>query len=240
VRRRLRPEEIDEIARRFNAGEQVSPGDLQALCDAAREALDAAPSQELVRLAMILVSSHGALPLKPEQAEALGAAVLKAAQGALMANAGRALQEAHDALLVGRNWIEGIERIRPGSRLGQQVVGLARSMTRTMHRHLTSTAEAASFGMVGQVEPLDPKEPGYRDVPAFEQIARRKCANDLEHAHEALRVARLGILKIARFTHALSALPASRTLDEGLAQQAARGARDAEAHLGALASLLSM
>jgi hypothetical protein len=238
VRRRLRPEEIDEIARHLNAGEQVSPGDLHALCDMAREMVEAAPSQELVRLAMILVSSHGALPLKPEQGEALGAAVLKAAHGALMANAGRALQEAHDALLVGRNWIEGIERIRPGSRLGQQVVGLARSMTRTMHRHLTSTAEAANFGMVGQVEPLDPKEPGYKEVPAFEQIARRKSATELEHAHEALRVARLGILKIARFTHALSSLPATLTLDEAVAQQAARVARDAEAHVGELVSLL--
>jgi hypothetical protein len=92
--------------------------------------------------------------------------------------------------------------------------------------------------MVGQVEPLDPKEPGYKEVAAFEQITRRKCATEFEHAHEALRVARLGILKIARFTHALSALPATRTLDDVLAQQAARGARDAEAHLRELVSLL--
>ena len=232
--KRLRSEEIDEIARRFEAGEEVSSGDWRALCAMARELLQAEPSQELIRLALILVSSRGALPLKAAQGEALGAAVLKAAQGALMEGAGRALREAHGALLVGQNWIENLERLQPGSRLGQQVIGLARSMTRTMHRHLTSTAEAANFGMAGQLEPLDPAEPGYREIPAFDQVARRKCANELEQAHEALRVARLGILKIARFTHALSASPATRTWDGALAQQAARSALDTRAHLGEL------
>ena len=236
--KRLRPEEIDEIARRVETGERVSPGDSRVLCDMARELLQAEPSQELIRVAMILVSSRGALPLKAAQGEALGAALLKAARGALMESAGRALREAHGALLVGQNWIENLEQIRPGSRLGQQVVGLARSMTRTMHRHLTSTAEAANFGMVGQLEPLDPAEPGYKEVPAFDRIARRKCANELEQAHEALRVARLGILKIARFTHALSSSPATRTWDEALAQQAARSALDTGAHLTELTGLM--
>jgi hypothetical protein len=230
----LKPEEIDEISRRLEAGEEVSPGELRALCDMAREYVQAAPSQETIRLAMLLVSSRGALPLKAEQGASLGAALLKAAHGALMESAGRALQEAHDAVLLGRNWIEGLERIRVGRRLGEQVVGLARSMTKTMHRHLTSTAGAANFGMAGQVEALDPREPGYKDVPAFDQIARRKCADELQEAHEALRVARLGILKIARFTHALSSFPATRIWDEPLAQRAAQSALDAGAHLGEL------
>jgi hypothetical protein len=212
---------------------------LRALCDMAREYLQAEPSQETIRLAMLLVSSRGALTLKAAQGEALGAAVLKGAHGALMENFGRALQEAHEALVLGRNWIEVLERIQPGKRLGEQVVGLARSMTKTMHRHLTSTAQAANFGMAGQLEALDPRELGYKEVPAFDQIARRKTANELEQAHEELRVARLGILKIARFTNALSRLPANQIFDEALAQLAARNTLDAAAHLAEVASLLT-
>src|SRR5205823_9406899 len=164
--------------------EAVSPAESLILCDMARELLQAARAQGLVRRAMVLVSARGALPMKSAQAEALGAAVLRAAQGALLEHAGRALEEAREALALGRNWIEGLERVPRGARAGGQIVGLARSMAKTMHRYLTSTAEALNFGMVGQLEPLDPAEPGYKEVPPLEQLARRQCASELERAHE--------------------------------------------------------
>jgi hypothetical protein len=226
---------IDEIARRFAAGERVAPADLQALCEMARELLRATPSQETVRVAMLLVSSRGALPLKSSQGEALGAAVLAAAQGALLESLGAALQEAGKALLTGKNWIHGLEQLAPQRKIGAQLGGLARSMTKTMHRHLASTGRALNFGMAsGQLEPFDPKEIGYKEIPPFAQLARRECATDLERAQESLRLARLGILKLARFTHALSASPSGRLWDEALARQAALAVRDAEEHLQGL------
>ena len=72
-------------------------------------------------------------------------------------------------------------------------------------------------------------------MPAFGQIRRRECASEIERAREALRVARLGILKTARFTQTLSLLPETRIWDEALAQQAAQSALDAGAHLAELA-----
>jgi hypothetical protein len=197
-----------------------------------------APSLELVRLAMLLVSSRGAIPLKPAQAEALGAAILKASQSSLVEIAGRALQEAHAALALGRNWLEGLERIPAGSRFGQQLQGLSRSMAKTMHRNLTSATEALGFGIAGQVEPLEPGVPGYKEVPAFADIARREGGTELERAHDALRVARFGILKLARFAHALSLSPAARTWDDALAQAAAQTGKDIGAHLAALARFI--
>ena len=232
---RLSPEQIEDIARRFEAGEALSPEDFRALCAMARELLQATPSQELTRLAVLLVSSRGALPLKPAESEALGAAVLRAAQGVLIESARRALDEARKALVLGRNWLDGLDRVRIGNKIGPQLPGLARSMTKTMHAHLTSTAEPLNFGMAGPLEPLSPAEPGYKEVPAFGQIRRRECASEIERAREALRVARLGILKTARFTRTLSSLPETRIWDEALAQQAAQSALDAGAHLAELA-----
>jgi len=52
-------------------------------------------------------------------------------------------------------------------------------------------------------------------------------------------VARLGILKIARYTNALGSFPETRIWDEPLAQQAAASARDAAAHIDAIAPLSS-
>lgn len=239
ILKRVNSEQIEEIARRVEAGEQVSPRELRAVCDMALELLQAAPSLELVRIAMLLVSSRGALPLKSSQAEALGAAVLKAAQASLLESAYGALQETRAALAHGRNWLEGLERIPRGSAVGAQLPALSRSMTKTMQRCLTGTAAALNFGMAVQPEPLDPAEPGYKEVPAFDQVAPRPCANELERAHEALRIGRLGVLKVARFTHALSLFAATQVWDEALAQQAARNALDAAAHLAALAQLSS-
>jgi hypothetical protein len=204
----------------------------------ARELLQAAPPAEVLRLALVLVSSRGVLPLDASQAQALGAAVLKSAERPLIENARTALQEAREALILGRNWIDGLERIRPQSRLGGQVVGLARSMTKTMHRHLRSTAEPLNFGIVGPLEPLDASEPGYREIPELAQLPRRKASSALERVHEALRVARQGILKVARFTHALGSFPDSRLWDEALAQRSARAASDAGAHLAEIAAFL--
>jgi hypothetical protein len=192
----------------------------------------------VLRLAQVLASSRGAFPLEPAQAHALGAAVLKAAERPLIENARAGLSQARDALILGQNWIEGLERMRPGSRLGGQVVGLARSMTKTMHRHLRSTAEPLNFGMAGPLEPLDPLELGYKEVPELAHLRRRKCASDLERAHEALRLARLGILKVARFTHALGSSPDTRLWDESLAQRSAKSAADAGAHRADLDALL--
>jgi hypothetical protein len=237
VQKRLNPEQIEAIARRFESGDKVSPQEFRAVCETALELLRSSPSRELVRLAMLLVSSRGALPLKSEQAEAFGAAVLKAAQVSLVGVAWGALQESHAALALGRNWIEGLARVPPGSNFGSHHQGLARSMTKTMRRHLASTSEVLNFGMTGQLEPLDPAEPGYRELPAFDQIARRQCTTELERTHEELRTARLGILKIARFTHALSGLSETRTWDETLGQLAARNALDISAHLNALERL---
>jgi hypothetical protein len=228
---RLKPGQVEDIARRAEAGEAIAPDEVRALCAMASELLQAAPSPETVRLAVLLVSARGALPLKPAEGEALGAAVLKAAQGVLLDNTGRALDEARSALVLGRNWLDGLERVRIGSRIGPQLPGLARSMTKTMHQHLRSTAEPLHFGVAGPLEPLSPAEPGYKDVPAFGEIRRRECASALERAREALRIARLGILKTARLTHFLSSLPETRIWDEALAQQAARGAADAGAHI---------
>lgn len=232
---RLTPAEIEEIAGRAAAGEEVLPDEVRALCEMASELVQAAPSQELIRLSALLVSSRGALPLKPADAEALGAAVLRAAKGVLVENARRALDEARTALVLGRNWIEGLERVRVGGRVGPQLPGLARSMTKTMHRHLTSTAEPLNFGMAAPLEALSPSEPGYKEVPPLDQIKRRECSSELERSREALRVARLGILKIARLTQLLASLPETRPWDEALAQQAARCAVDASAHLAELA-----
>ena len=234
----LSAQQIEQLARRFEAGEPLPADEFRALCAMARELLQAAPSAEVLRLALVLVSSRGALPLDSAQAQALGAAVLKAAERPLVESARAALSEARDALILGRNWIDGLERMRPGSRLGGQVVGLARSMTKTMHRHLRSTAEPLNFGMVGPLEPLDPSEPGYKDVPELAQIARRKASSALERAHEALRVGRLGILKLARFMHALGALPDTRPWDEALAQRSANAALDAAAHVAELTAYL--
>ena len=231
---RLSSEQIEDIARRAETGGQIPPEEVHALCTMARELLQATPSQELTRLAVLLVSSRGALPLKPAESEALGAAVLRAAQGVLIENARRALDEARQALVLGRNWLDGLDRVRIGNRIGPQLPGLARSMTKTMHAHLTSTAEPLNFGMTGALEPLSPSEPGYKEIPACAQIRRRECANEIERAREALRVARLGILKTARLTQALSSLPETRIWDEASAAQAAQGARDAEAHLAEL------
>jgi hypothetical protein len=234
----LSAQQVDELARRLEAGEPIAAAEGRALCAMARELLQGAPSAEVLRLAMVLVSSRGALPLEPAQAQALGAAVLKAAEPVLLKSACAALEEARDALVLGQNWIDGLERMRSASRLGGQVIGLARSMTKTMHRHLRSTAEPLSFGMVGPLEPLDPAEPGYKDVPQLAQIARRKTAGALERAHEALRIARLGILKVARFTHALGSYPETRLWDDALAQRAADAATDAGAHVAELTAFL--
>src|SRR5581483_4168214 len=87
------------------------------------------------------------VPLDPAQAQALAGAVLKAAEGALVERARGALQEARDALVSGQNWIETLSRMRPGSRLGGQAVGLARSMTKNLHRQLRATGEPLGFGM---------------------------------------------------------------------------------------------
>ena len=228
---RLTAEQVETIAGRAEAGEPISADDVRTLCAMARELTRVAPSPELIRMAALLVSSHGALPLKPADAEALGAAVLRAAQGLLAEQADRALEEAHRALILGRNWIESLERVRVGGRIGPQLPGLARSMTKTMHQHLKSTAEPLNFGMAGPLEPLSAGEPGYKEVPPFAEIRRRACASEVERVREALRVARLGILKIARYTHALSAFPETRIWDEALAQQAAGKAGDANAHL---------
>jgi hypothetical protein len=236
---RLTAEQIDEIARRAAAGEAIPPEDLGALCSMAHELVRGAPSQELIRLSVLLVSSRGVLPLKPADAEALGAAVLRAAEGILIDQARRALEEARTALVLGRNWIDGLDRVRVGSRIGRQLPGLARSMTKTMHRHLTSTAEPLNFGMAAPLEALSPSEPGYKEALPLEQIRRRECSNELERAREALRVARLGILKIARLTQLLSSLQETRVWDEALAQHAASAALDANAHLAELAPPVS-
>ena len=231
---RLTREQVAEIARRAEAGETVAADELRALCTMARELADAAPPPELVRMAALLVSSHGALQLKPAEAEALGAAVLKAARGVLVEEAQLALGEARKALVLGRNWIESLERVRLGGRIGPQLPGLARSMTKTMHQHLKSTAGPLNFGMAGPLEPLSPAEPGYKEVPPLAEIRRREAASEPEQVREALRVARLGILKIARYTQALSVFPETKIWDETLAAQAAGRARDAAAHLAEL------
>ena len=234
----LSAQQIEQLARRFEAGEPLPPEEFRALCAMARELLQAAPSAELLRLALVLVSSRGAVPLEPAQAQALAAAVLKAAERPLIETARAALNEARDALILGQNWIDGLERMRPGSRLGGQVVGLARSMTKTMHRHLRSTAEPLNFGMVGPLEAIDPSELGYKEIPELAQIARRKTSTALERAHEALRVARLGILKLARFMHALGSRPDTRAWDEAMAQRSAFAASDAGAHVAELTAFL--
>jgi len=228
---RLTPAQVEEIARRAAAGEAIAADEAGALCAMARELLQAAPSPELIRMAVLLVSSRGALPLKAADAEALGAAVLKAAQGILVEQAAGALDEARKALVLGRNWIESLERVRVGGRVGPQLPGLARSMTKTMHQHLKSTAEPLNFGMAAPLEPLSRSEPGYKELPACAEIRRRPCENEPERVREALRVARLGILKIARYTNALAVFPETRIWDEALAEQAAGCARDADAHL---------
>jgi hypothetical protein len=233
---RLTAEQIDEIARRAAAGEAIPPEDLGALCSMAHELVRGAPSQELIRLSVLLVSSRGALPLKPADAEALGAAVLRAAEGILIDQARRALEEARTALVLGRNWIDGLDRVRVGSRIGRQLPGLARSMTKTMHQHLKSTAEPLNFGMAAPLEALSPSEPGYKELPPCAEIKRRPCGNEPERVREALRVARLGILKIARYTNALAVFPETRIWDEALAEQAAGRVRDADAHLAELQS----
>lgn len=233
---RLTPEQIEVIAKRAEAGLAADAEEIQALCAMARELLSAAPSPELIRMAALLVSSHGALPLKVADAEALGAAVLRAAQGLLAEQARRALDEAQGALVLARNWIESLERMRIGGRIGLQLPGLARSMAKTLHAHLKNTGEPLNFGMAGALEPLSPSEPGYREVPACGEIRRRPCESEPERLREALRVARLGILKVARYTHALSAFPETRLWDEALAQQAAAQARDAGAHIAELQS----
>jgi len=234
----LSAEQIEDIARRFEAGERLTAEEFHALCGMARDLLQSAPPAEVLRLAQVVVSSRGALPLEPTQVHALAASVLKAAERPLIENARAALSEARDALILGQNWMEGLERMRPGSRLGGQVVGLARSMTKTLHRHLRSTAEPLNFGMVGPLEPLDPSELGYKEVPELGRIPRRKCASELERAHEALRLARLGILKVARFTHALGSFPDTRSWDESLAQRSASSAADAGAHVAEVRAFL--
>jgi hypothetical protein len=234
----LSAQQIEQLVRRFEAGEPLPAEEFRALCAMARELLQAAPPAEVLRLALVLVSSRGALPLDASQAQALGAAVLKAAERPLIENARAALHEARDALTLGQNWIDGLDRIRPQSRLGGQIVGLARSMTKTLHRHLRNTAEPLNFGMVGPLEALDPSEPGYKEIPELAQIARRKASSGLERAHEALRVGRLGIVKVARFTQALGAFADTRLWDEPLAQRAARAASDAGAHVAELAAFL--
>jgi hypothetical protein len=238
LRGALSAEEIERILRRLEAGERPADAQVRALCAMARELLQAAPPAEVLRLAQVVVSSRGALPLDPAQAQALAAAVLKAAEGNLIESARAALAQARDALILGQNWIEGLERIRAGSRLGAQVVGLARSMTKTMHRHLRSTAEPLNLGMGGPLEALDPAEPGYKEVAEHARIPRRKCASELERAHEALRVARLGVLKVARFTHALGSSPDTRVWDDSLAEWAAKSVLDARAHLAEATAFL--
>ncbi len=227
---RLDRSRIDELASRAQRGEPIGASELGALCDMARGLLEIAPSDELVRLALVVSAARGAVPLDPAQAQALAGAVLKAAEGALVERARGALQEARNALVSGQNWIETLSRMRPGSRLGGQAVGLARSMTKNLHRQLRATGEPLGFGMAAPLEPLDPSEPGYKDVPELAQIARRKCASEVERAHEALRVARLGLLKVARFIHALGAMQETQPWDDALAQRAAVAARDAGAH----------
>lgn len=231
---RLATERIEEILRRFEAGERPSAEEFRALCAMARDSREAEPAPETIRLAMLLVSSRGGLPLKSSQAEALGAAILRAAQGALLENARQALDETRRALVTGRNWIGGLERIRPSGRIGSQVVGLAKSMTKTMYRHLTVATEALNFGIAGPIEPLDRNEPGYREVPAFAQIARRKGTTEAEEAQEALRVARFGVLKVARFIHFIGTFDPTRIWDDALAREASATIADADAHLRAI------
>jgi len=231
---RLGVDEIDEILRGLEAGKLPDAGRVRALCGMARTLRDSEPSQELIRLATLLLSSRGALPLKSSQAEALGAAVLRAAQGLLLENAVRGLEEARSALVIGRNWIGGLERIRPSGKIGPQVVGLAKSMTKTMYRHLIAATEALNFGIAGPIEPLERADPSYREIPPFAQIVRRKGANEAEEVQEMLRVARLGILKLARFIHAIGVSDAARLWDEALAREAAAAIADADAHLRAL------
>lgn len=231
ARARLTGEDVERIARRAEAGEPIAPADVRALCEMARELVEVSPTRDIVRVATILSTSRGAAPLQSAEYAALGAAVLKVARGALTEQARRALHEARDALAYGRNWVETLERLRLGGRIGQQVVGLAGSMTKTLHRHLTSTAEALNLGLAGPLDALDPAEPGYREVPALEKMARRTEGGELEQAQETLRVARLGVLKLARFTQQLARSDPNRPWDEGLARQAAACAQDAGAHL---------
>src|SRR5438309_5930873 len=94
----LSADQIEDIARRFEAGERLPAEEFHALCDMARDFLQAAPPAEVLRLAHVLASSGGALPLDPAQAHALGAAVLKAAERSLIENARAALSEAREAL----------------------------------------------------------------------------------------------------------------------------------------------
>lgn len=239
VQKRLNLEQIEAIALRFKAGEKVSTRELQAVCETALDHLRTVPSLEIVRLAQLLVSSRGALPLSSAQAAALGAAVLQAARPSLLANTGSALQEVHAALELGRNWIEGLARIPVGSKVGPRLPGLARSMAKTMQRHLVTAAETLGFGMPGQQEPLDEAHAGFQAIPACGLIAPRQCVNALEHAHESLRLGRLGLLKIARFAHMLSGVHETRTWDEALAQLAARSALDAGAHMAEAMRFLS-
>jgi len=239
VQKRLNLQQIEAIARRLKADEPVSARELSVVCETALDQLRAVPSQEMVRLAQLLVSSRGALPLQPAQAVALGTAVLQAARPSLLVIAGGALRDVHAALELGRNWIEGLARIPVGSKVGPRLPGLARSMAKTMQRHLVAAAETLGFGMAAQQEPLDPSHAGFQEVPGCGLIAPRQCANALERAHESLRLGRLGLLKIARFAYALSGFPETRTWDEALAQQAARSALDAGAHMAEAMRFLS-
>jgi len=239
VQKRLNLEQIEAIARRVEAGEMVSARELRVVCETAHDCLRSAPALEMVRLAQLLVSSRGALPLQSAQAAALGAALLQAARPSLLASAGGALHDVHAALELGRNWIEGLARIPVGSMIGPRLPGLARSMAKTMQRHLVAAAETLNSGMPGQQEPLDPAHPGFHEIPACGLIAPRQCTNGLERAHEALRLGRLGILKIARFAHALSGSAETQTWDEALAQHAARSALDAGAHMAEAMRFLS-
>jgi hypothetical protein len=112
-------------------------------------------------------------------------------------------------------------------------------MAKTMHRSLSSATETLNFGIAGQVEPLEAGVPGYKEIPPLAQIPRRQVATELERAHEALRLARFGILKLARFAHALSLSPAARTWDDALADLVARTGADIEAHVADLAKFLA-
>jgi hypothetical protein len=147
------------------------------------------------------------------------------------------------------NWIEWVVTHYAASRIGAIsnplipiyrrrevgfMVGLAKSMTKTMYRHLTVATEALNFGIAGPIEPLDRNEPGYREVPAFAQIVRRKGTTEAEGAQETLRVARFGVLKVARFIHFIGASDPTRVWDDALAREAAATIADADAHLRAI------
>lgn len=237
--KRLGPEEIADIARRLETGAKISRREMRAVCELALEMFKSAPSLETVRLAMMLVSSRGALPLKSAQAEALGVAVMKAAQASLLEAAARGICDAQSALELGRNWIEGLQQLPPAGKLGPRLPGLARSMTKTMYKHLSTTADVLNYGMPGVIESFDMADPGYREIPAFEAIPRRESGTRLELAHDALRVARLGIVKLARFTHMLAREGEARTWDDALAKRSALLNDDLKAHLAALAEFLA-